>query len=352
MSENPIMQSEWNAFVLANGGGFLQSEEWAMFQESLGRKVWRLKEDVDGQAVARGLFVRMPLPFGRSFLYAPRGPVIAGGVSKGEFVRRFDVAITAMLAEARSAGDAFVRIEPEWAVETAPFGAGDLAERGFRAAAHVQPDHTRLVDLAHAEEKLLAGMHQKTRYNIKVAERHGVTVRECDPAGADFAKDVESFLGLMRLTTARDGFSAHADAYYAKMLEVLGERKDGGLSVRLWLAELNGVAVASAIVGTFGSTAIYLHGASDAEKRQAMGPFVLHWRIMQAVKAAGATVYDLWGTAPTDDAEHPWAGITRFKNGFGGVSRAYVGAWELPGRRFWYTVYRSVKAVRKLVSRR
>jgi len=158
-------------------------------------------------------------------------------------------------------------------------------------------------------------------------------------------------VGLMRMTTERDGFSAHEDAYYKKQLEMLGARREGGLSVRLWLAEADGKAAAGAVVASFGTTATYLHGASDASMRQMMAPYLLHWRIMQQAKAQGVRSYDLWGTAPTDDPKHPWAGITRFKNGFGGRVVSYVGAWELPGKGFWYSLYRAAKYVRRALKR-
>jgi lipid II:glycine glycyltransferase (peptidoglycan interpeptide bridge formation enzyme) len=285
---------------------------------------------VDGAAAQ---CVVLDLPLGRSYLYVPRGPV---GMGESETLR------AALWAVAGVCRADFIKVEPP--MEFSEQGEAALRALGLRKAAAMQPEHTSIVDLAQSEEQLLAGMHSKTRYNIRVAEKHGVTVRE---SGAP--EDIETFIRLLGQTTERDGFSAHEPEYYRKLVAALAGG-DGVVSPRasVILAEREGSACAAGLFVDFGGTRTYLHGASDYASRQYMGPFVLHWQAMRAAKTAGAAQYDFWGVAPVDaPASHPWAGITRFKLGFGGKMVAYAGTWELPVNRAWYTVYRAAKRLKR-----
>ncbi|MFH2062539.1 MAG: peptidoglycan bridge formation glycyltransferase FemA/FemB family protein, partial [bacterium] len=188
-------------------------------------------------------------------------------------------------------------------------------------------------------------MKPKTRYNIRLAEKRGVTVRQADPLdGATYAKDIASFQSLLAETADRDEFRTHSPDYYEQMLRSLAVNKSDEMSVRLFLAEHDGQPLAGALVSGFGDMATYLHGASSSEKRELMAPHQLHWQIMLWAKQAGFRKYDFWGVAPEGAAaDHPWAGVTRFKLGFGGERKSYVGTWELPGHRFWYAAYRLAK---------
>ncbi len=130
------------------------------------------------------------------------------------------------------------------------------------------------------------------------------------------------------------------------MLDVpMAPKMKGSFELALWFAEVGGQPAAAAIVAYYGGTATYLHGASMAELRQHMAPYLLHWEIMRDAKARGFCTYDFWGVAPTDDPGHPWAGITRFKTGFGGWRVNYLGAWELPLRPVWYSLYRTARGI-------
>jgi lipid II:glycine glycyltransferase (peptidoglycan interpeptide bridge formation enzyme) len=157
---------------------------------------------------------------------------------------------------------------------------------------------------------------------------------------------METFWKLLAETAARDRFHTHERAYYEKMFVALAGGQHRNAAMRLWLAEREGAAIAGALTVEFGGTVTYLHGASRNEDRKYMAPYLMHWHIISDAKARGFREYDLWGTAPTEDEKHPWAGITRFKVGFGGADAAYLGAWELPVNRFWYGAYRLAKRLR------
>ncbi len=348
-------EQQWDAFVQAHGGGFLQSWGWSQFQEAIGRHALRFRvnggatEQDAGDTLAQFVLIEMPLPFGFRYAYVPRGPIVKLTDSSKANTASVVSCIEAVHQKVARDRLAFAKVEWPW-----PLGAEVVTPKaaekwGFKYAGHVQPQHTVIADLTKSEEQLLAAMHQKTRYNIRVAEKHGVTFREALRDDAHlFEHDVEVFWGMLDETASRDKFSTHERKYYRTMLDVLSPKKSEGLRTRMFFAEYQGRAVAAAMTGEFGDTVTYLHGASVAGDRKVMAPYLLHWHIMKDAKARGFAKYDFWGVAPSDDAEHPWAGITRFKTGFGGDRVEYLGAWELPGNRLWYTLYRYAKRLRRL----
>ncbi len=310
----------WNRAVLAHApasGAFLQSHEWGAFQQATGREVRRYESgDVVAQAVTR------PLPGGFFGWDAFR---CAGNGALRE----------KMVGDLRTTRGIFLHVEPA----TTHVGVENF--QPLRPASSRQPQHTAIVDLAQTEDALLAAMHPKTRYNLRLAQKHGVAVRL--GTGADFAAAWKIFAA----TATRDRFSLHARPYYETMLASLGgPLADGGrASAHLVLAEHEGDLLAALLLLRFGDTATYLHGASGDAKRNLMAPYALHAETMRFAKAAGCTAYDLWGVAPDNaPANHPWAGITRFKTGFGGRRVNMPGAGELPLRPFWYTLYRLIKS--------
>lgn len=206
-----------------------------------------------------------------------------------------------------------------------------LVEAGFkRAHKEVQPSKTVIINIQESDINLLAAMHYKTRYNIKVAENHGVTVDE--------SKDMATFWRLLKKTTARDEFSSHPKDYYEKLLNF--DWGNDGPKVRLFLAKHQDKPAAAAIVLIYGGTGYYLHGASDYEHRSAMAPFMLHWRIIQLLRKAGIENYDLWGI----DAKK-WPGVTRFKLNWGGRTIDRPSSFDLPISKIWYSAYKIARKI-------
>jgi lipid II:glycine glycyltransferase (peptidoglycan interpeptide bridge formation enzyme) len=294
-------KGEWNALVLAGTQHrFSQSWEWGAFEANYGRVLRLAGEKGFTQVEERGL------PFGFKVWFVPRGPV---GFSREEFAE--------LAKHAREAGAIFVRFEPD----TKP-------EVGTRAAA-VDPVVTQLTDLTKSDEQLLAAMHTKTRYNIRLAEKKGVTVAE--------SRDADVWLALHHQTTDRDNFKGHGDSYYREMLKCP--------LVKMFVASYEGKPLAAMIAVFFGDTATYLHGASSNEARDVMAPFALHWHVMREAKSIGCAFYDWWGLNPEDEAnpafKKSWSGITRFKRGFGGTEIASPGTFELPVQSLLYQLYRA-----------
>jgi lipid II:glycine glycyltransferase (peptidoglycan interpeptide bridge formation enzyme) len=213
--------------------------------------------------------------------------------------------------------------------------------------ANVQPSQTLILDLKKEPEKLLAAMHEKTRYNIRLAEKKGVRVYAASGKEDSF----EIFWDLLQETTERDAFRSHDKTYYRTMLETLaGDPAANGKTrpvAKLAFAEHDGRVLAANLMIYFGKTVTYLHGASSRVQREVMAPYLLHWQLIREARSWGYDAYDFWGVAPENEPDHPWAGITRFKRGFGGTYVEYPGAFDLPISRFWYTLYTLARRLRK-----
>ena len=354
-------QKQWNKFLFSQpsqAGIFLQSWEWGEFQKKVGRRVYRFES---GGALAQ--VIELPLPLGKKYWFIPRGPIIDEKIENSK--QKIENLIEYIAAVGKTKGAIFLKIEP-----TSRFYF--LFSR-FLQVHSVQPKQTLVLDLSKSTDELLQGMHEKTRYNIRLAARKGVV-----HSSQFTVHSFEEFWKLLKETAKRDKFRTHPRQYYEKMLEVLGDSpgvkkpvlsegkevsdKTSDLAhtpyrhlnlnpemhVRLHIAYHNTTPLAAAIVGYFGDTATYLHGASSYEHRALMAPYALHWQIMQQAKKDGFKFYDFWGIqfpsplgrGQGEGVRGSWEGITRFKMGFGGQVVDYPGTFDLPVSRFWYKIYR------------
>ena len=85
-----------------------------------------------------------------------------------------------------------------------------LLASGLREAAHpLFTKYTFVLDLTKSEDELLKNLHPKTRYNIKVAQKHSVSISEKDTPDA-----FETYLKLSEETTKRQRFYAHSPLYH------------------------------------------------------------------------------------------------------------------------------------------
>jgi peptidoglycan pentaglycine glycine transferase (the first glycine) len=300
----------WNAYVAEHGprsGAFLQSFEWGECQSSLGHHVYRRGDLSHGAAQ----FVETRLPFGMNYLYCPRGPI-----------GRVD-----LVEPAQKSAAMFVRIEPE----------KKPSDVRLRPSVRVQPTHTLILDLTKGPEAILAAAHEKTRYNVRLAERKGVQV-ELD------SKSFGDAWPLFEVTGQRGRFRLHDRDYYAMMLEQV----QGGAKASLAVARYGGKVIAANIIMDFAGTRTYLHGASSDEHRNVMAPYLLHMKLIEEACALGLKAYDWWGVAPADaPPSHSWTGITRFKLGFGGERVEYPGTFDLVTDPFKYGLYRFLRKLRR-----
>ena len=314
---------DWEIFQEAQPWNqFTQSWAWGEFRRSLGFDVSRFALLDDEQKIVcamQGEFRKKK--FGLGYWFAPRGPVF----HKDTEQKDYRPLVAELAQNIYQRGDLsrclFLRMEP--LIKSKSFER-PLPPR-FCRVTPVNPACTRLIDLYKNEEELLAEMHPKTRYNIKVAQKHGVTVRT-----TSHPTDLDKFLRLMDETAARDKFVQHQGSYLAKTHNALA----GAGMARLRVAEVNGAMLAANLEIIYGNTVTYLYGASSHLMRQAMAPYILQWEAIRAAKAQGKHWYDLWGENPERASsvmyKKSWGGISRFKAGWGGEHIELLGTWDLP----------------------
>ena len=219
----------------------------------------------------------------------------------------------------------------------------NFSVQGLHAVRIVSPADTLLFDLTKSEEILLAQMHPKTRYNIRLAEKKGVK------ATIDVVDSLEEAWNLFEQTATRGAFRLHARSYYEQMRKSLQKKE---CRVFFAKAEQGGEILAVNIMIDQGKTRTYLHGASSNQHREMMAPYVLHWELIKDAKKQGLKEYDWWGIAPKGSGEeHPWVGVTRFKKGFGQEQLSYAGTFDFVCENWKYQLYSFFRVILRFLRR-
>ena len=353
-SLRPAAESAWDTFVAAHPDGHvLQTARWAKLKRAFG---WSgalaivhagpgsagnagTRDILDGASL---LFRR--LPWGQTLAYAPKGPLVDWSDTA-----RVGALLAELRAVCRHRRAAVLKIEPD--LPASPDLSQHLSRCGFQPSAqHIQPRSTIHLDLSAGEEAMLARMKPKWRYNIRLAERKGVMVRQGVTA------DLPAIQTLLERTGLRDGFGVHAPEYYALATELFVPQ---GLATWL-IAEHAGRILAAIAVFALGTKAWYMWGASSDSDRNLMPNHALQWAAIRWARDRGCRTYDLWGI-PDEISENPAAyadpenwgddglwGVYRFKQGFGGQVVRYTGAWDLPLSPAGYRLYRLALRVKSL----
>lgn len=202
---------------------------------------------------------------------------------------------------------------------------------------NIQPPDTVILNLFQTDEELLEQMKSKWRYNIRLAEKKGVSISKGS------AGDIDVFYHLYEQTALRDGIAIHSKKYYESLF-TLAEKKDS-IQVSMYNASHEGTVIASIITLFTKAQGIYLYGASSNQKRNLMSTYLLQWKAIQDAKAYGCRFYDFYGIPPTDDEHHPMHGLYRFKTGFGGIIHHRIGSIDYPVS-FLYSMYTSAEKIR------
>lgn len=310
---------EFEAFVAAHPKGhFAQSVMWSRQKPQW---KWEALVSRDESGSIKGalsvLIRKVPgTPF--TLMYGCRGPVC-------------DIDDKATIADLVSGAKALakkyhsyvLKLDPDVPVENTEF-AGIMTDLGFKIAGDgknfeaIQPKFVfRLYLNGRSQEELMASFHQKTRYNIRLAQRKGVVVKICgQEAVPDFAR-------LMLETGVRDGFVTRQESYFADMLKNLGDH------ARLYMAYAEDIPIAGTLAIAYGDKVWYLYGASSNEHRNLMPNYLLQWNMIQWAQELGCRVYDFRGVSGDLSEDNPLYGLYKFKKGFNGEFTEFVGEMDL-----------------------
>jgi len=321
----------------------LQTQEWATLKEKQG---WKIHDPDE-------IFVlEKKLPLGKTFLYAPE-------VSFAQ-ITDFNRFITKVDKIARNINSIFFRLELlDEKVEKNIEIIENLQKYKFhKAFEEIQPEYRQIIPIAGSNEAILTQMKTKGRYNIKVAERHGVEVKVI--GSENLKQGLDEFYKIFTETAKRDGFSIRPREYFQTLLDTLGTKG----YTELLVAYLNNVAIAAEIVTYYDETASYLYGSSANNFRNVMAPYLMHWAAIKRARAKGCKYYDLLAIAPFDSDQglvdsgqsenqkqkiinHKYSGITRFKEQFGGRSVNIIGSYDLVYQPIWYEIFKTIEKIRR-----
>lgn len=288
---------------------FLQSWQWGALQGGLGNKIYRLGIFENNILCGVAFIYKITAKRG-SFLFCPHGPLI-DWKKQGLLIL--------LLNYLKDLGQKervdFIRISP--LVENSYQTKNVFKQMGFRdAPIHMMhPELAMILNIALPETELLAKMEKRTRYSINKAKRDGVKIRQFSNA-----KDIDIFYNLYQKTAARQKFTAFSLTYIQKEFEAFVNEK----KVALFFAYYKDNIIAGALIVFANGSGFYHQGASIREYKNVPAAELLQWEAILETKRRDMQWYNFWGIAPENVKNHPWAGLTRFKAGFGGFSQEYL----------------------------
>ncbi len=314
--------TDWNQFLTNHPEAhLLQLGEWGELKKDFG---WKPVRIIQNEIGAQILFRRLPL--GLTIGYIPK-VVMSNELQETSY--EFWKEVDSICKQNKSI---FLKVEPD-----AWVSAFRILHSSFRISPHnIQPPRTIVISIKDNEDTILAKMKPKCRYNIRLAEKKGITVRTWD--------DIPAFHEMMTVTGGRDNFGVHSKEYYQRAYELFHPKG----TCELLVAEYVGKPLASLMVFANGKRAWYVYGASNDHERNRMPTYLLQWQAIRWAKARGCEEYDLWGV-PDENEEILEAnfetrhdglwGVYRFKRGFGGQLKRAAQALDRVYNPLMYWLY-------------
>jgi peptidoglycan pentaglycine glycine transferase (the first glycine) len=311
---------KWDSFLAETPGGHhVQTSLWAQVKATVGVQAVRVLATNDGELIGGGQVLMSNLPIIGVVGYVARGPVT---IADEPLLSR--MLLEQLRAAAKDRGVRHLTIQPPTnRLEM----TATLEDEGFRSTSQTMaPPASVVVDLSPSIDDVMSNMRRKTRYNIRLADRRGVTVR----SGGE--SDLDTYCRMVEATAQRQGFRPFPPEYYATMWRVLNPRG----YLRLTIAEFEGETIAAQFTVPFGDTVINKLGVWPGRHGDSHPNEALHWDAMKWSKEHGYRFYDFEGIdlraarALSDgEALPPDLGqsVTSFKLGFGGDVRIFPGAY-------------------------
>lgn len=317
--------NEFEKFMTTHpNGNFLQASVWADVKKDwTSRRI--ISRDDEGNVRAAMLLLIRKVPYmPYNYLYAPRGPVCDPDEKEG--MKDLIDAVRVVAKETHGyifKADPSFEHDDERFKESAKYCGLEILPAGKNFDG-VQPNFVfRLNIEGKTEEELFNNFHSKTRYNIRLASRKGVTVRLGDRS------DLPKFHEIMKVTGERDHFGIRPLWYFEHMWDVMHEE-----NLRLYIAEIDGEMVSATIAIYYGDKVWYLYGASDNEHRNCMPNYLLQWEMIKWAVELKCRIYDFRGVSGDLSPENPLYGLYRFKKGFSGELIEFIGETQIVFKPF------------------
>ena len=329
-------KSEWEDFLQKHPeANFLQSWYWGEFNEKINKQIERIGFYEHQNLIGVALSVVEPARRGR-YLTVAGGPILDW--NNPELIESFNKEIVAI---AKKHNCVFIRIRPQLLED-------EFAHKIFHsmgshpAPMHLTADLTIQIDLSPSEEELMAHIRKSTRYEIRQAQKLGITITtSSDP------DTIDQFYAMQLETAKRHGFVPFSLPFLKEQFTTFSQE---GLAL-LYKAEHEGKLLAEAFVIFYGAEATYHYGASTADGRNFPGAYLIQWEIIREAKRRGLGRYNLWGVAPQSEKNHRFYGVSVFKRGFGGEEVAYLRAQDIIINKVKYALNFAVEATRKRLRR-
>lgn len=330
-------ESEYTEFLETHERcNFQQSLEWAKVKISWKHEVI-LAEDNSGKIIGSLMVWIRKIPIFGNIMYSARGPVcdihnmeVLKQLSEGiqQLAKKYNAIVMRMEPDIVSSDETFRNIMIDLGYQIK-----DDA-KNFRE--EIQPRYVfRLNTKNKTEEELFKNLHSKTRYNVRLATKKGVVIKE------GTRDDLKVFHKIMVTTGIRDGFITRPLSYFERMYDCLGEKH-----MKLLMAYYNDEPISGVIVIMYGNKTWYLYGASSNEHRNLMPNYLLQWEMVKIALANKSDIYDLRGVPGIADDSN---GLYRFKKGFGAEYTEFIGEVYIPFKPLTYKLYKfSEKAFREL----
>ncbi|OGY28062.1 MAG: hypothetical protein A3F33_01740 [Candidatus Woykebacteria bacterium RIFCSPHIGHO2_12_FULL_43_10] len=311
----------WDSFVnKLQPHTFLQSWNWGQFNLNSGNKIWRLGLFENNTLLEVALIIKVEARRG-SFLFCPHGPI-----STNTSPNSLSVLTDYLKNLGKSENVSFIRFSP----------LNILTEEnqklfknlGFRdAPIHMHSELVWMLDVTPSEEELLANMRKTTRYSIRKAISEGVEVISCSNLSL-----IDDFYSIYLKTVGRHNFVPFSKEYIQKEFEAFSQ----GNQALFFFGKLGPEILSASMVIYTNGSGFYHHGASINSKVPVT--YLSQWEAIKEAKRRGCRYYNFWGISPESNPNHPWAGLTMFKQGFGGFSEEYIHAQDMIlSPKYWLT---------------
>lgn len=333
-SEIHLIPLTENTDLLSIPTYFTQSFFYAAWQKHIGRRIVQLGIKQKNTIIGYVHIVEYPLPFNKTYAYAPYGPVVL------ENADAVYAALQKNIHKHVRSNCIFVRIEVEEKNILAVASAMQQPLLCVQATAAMQPRAEWWLEIQKSDAELLKSMHEKTRYSIRLSEKRGVRT---EIITTDFIQYFDDFYALIQETSARNNFEIHGRSYYEGVFTNLP------IGSFLVIAYFDQLILAIDVIVVYSGVANYVFGATTHKEKERCASHGAQWHAVQHARLLGCTFYNFGGITSTHNLKLTWNGITAFKKKFGGFTVYHGKLYDIVLNRPWYIVYSVRKWIQMLI---